>query len=175
MIPIVYHRFISGASKKENFMLRSMTIEEISKRPNAIRLGDIQTITMFYDPVNDEIILNSEHHNYDAILLLAEAYLEASPKKRERFKATNILPDEIKLLDEVIQTRSLKEESEKFRQQYSKEFKMIGSETAFWEHIDFIDDMRKFAKYPEIAGVDIFNRGYIQGKRAERASRRKNA
>lgn len=155
-------------------MFKTMTIEEISKRPGAKQLEDVQTITMLYDSTNDEIILNSEHYNYEAILLLAEAYLEASPKKRERFKAANILPDEIKLLDEVVQTRSLKEEAEKFRQQHSKEFKMIGSETAFWNHIDFIDEMRKFAIYPEMAAVDIFNWGYIQGKKAERARRRKH-
>lgn len=156
-------------------MFKSMTIEEIHNIFDMIQLEDIQEITMIYDHINNQIILNSEHNNYDANVVLVDAYLKANSTQRERLKAIGIFLDEIALLDKVIKIQSERTENKikRLEQQHAKEFKMIGEETSFWNHLDFICDIQKSNDYPEMAAINIFNWGYIQGKRAERARRKK--
>ncbi len=156
-------------------MVKLMSIEEITALPFIDKLGDIQTLTMLYNPETDDIILNAGANDSGYRKLLVESYLVASPEKREDVKTKiKSFPEEISLLDRIIQMRYEKEMNtpESLRQQYARELKMIGNQTAFWDHLDFLSIISKLTKYPELATADAFNWGYIQGIKAERARRK---
>lgn len=157
-------------------MIKLMSIEEITALPFIDKLGDIQTLTMLYNPETDDIILNAGANDLKYRTLLVESYLKADPEKREEIKAKiKSFPEEFNLLDRIIQIRYEKEMDtpEGIRQQYARELKMIGNQTAFWNHLDFIHDISKLTDSPDMIPIDIFNWGYIQGIKAERARRKK--
>ncbi len=119
-------------------MIKALTIKKMAQLPYTEKLGDLKTLSMFYDPADDQVILNSDHENYEIYNMLAASYLTADCDKRERFKAKiqSRFPEEIDLLEKVIQIRLKKElnNPERIKNQYKKEFKMIGNQTA-WHRI----------------------------------------
>lgn len=158
-------------------MFKSMTIEEISLRPGAEKLGHIQSITLFYDSVRNEIILNSDHKLYDICIELVEKYLEVDADKREKIKSKSksigCFSQEIKLLDDIIQIRLNKElNNPGLRQRYAKELKMIGGENSFWKELDFMRVLQLINGTDIFGAASVYSWGYIQGKKADRARRK---
>ncbi len=156
-------------------MYKSLTVEKIMQRSDSESLGNLETLTMFYDPVMDEVVLNSSHEHYNICQMLIERYLIADESHREKAKdKLKIFKEEIALLDEVIEIRQKISESysEKLKKRYVKEFKMIGSNNAFWSNMEMLRAIDTVAD-PFWKPINAFTWGYIQGKRAERARRKK--
>ncbi|WP_313132796.1 hypothetical protein [Anaerocolumna sp.] len=119
-------------------MIKALTIKEMAQLPYIERLGDLKTLSMFYDPADDQVILNSDHENYEIYNMLAASYLTADCDKRERLKTKikSRFPEEIDLLEKVIQIRLKKElnNPERIKKQYKKEFKEPEERRCLYEH-----------------------------------------
>ncbi|MGN6713407.1 hypothetical protein [Anaerocolumna jejuensis] len=157
-------------------MYKSMTVEEIKQRPEIESLGNLNTLTMFYDPAADEIILNSSNKYYDICQALVERYLSADEDHREKYKnaGANHFAEETTLLDKVIEIRKEIKVSyqEKLRKRYAKELKMIGENNSYWD-LEGVLEAIDITSSPYFKTSEAFTWGYIQGKRAERARRKK--
>lgn len=138
--------------------------------------SSISTLTLFYDYKEDAIVLNRDNKNYDTYHEFTEAYLMASEEGRAEFKSKfmeskgNAMAENIRVLDDAINCRKA------LRDMF------------LLHHQPTVDDdydmswslMREIgSQYNTSAGFiamfKAFQYGVMQGKRMERARRKKMA
>jgi len=161
--------------------MKSLTIEEMAQRHDVEALGNLKTLTLFYDPQTDEVIVNKDNKDYDLYELTANTYLTVDTSKRKalRKQAEEILgkgyEETLDLLDAVIRRREkLKYDKE------AMELRRILGNQAMEPYSSDLDMLRALRRVDEQHNNDgFFNDynpfmyGYIQGIRSERARRKK--
>ncbi|WP_066714960.1 hypothetical protein [Clostridium sp. Marseille-P299] len=156
----------------EELRIAACRISEIPEE-YAEKMKPLETLAIFYDPRFDIVVVNLDNEYYDSYEKLCIAYLDSDYSIRSdlknRLKSISALTC-VKLLDDIIALRERKREEK----EYSQIRKILGNtgigivmdnapmidaivrnETDFWS--------KKF----------LFMYGYIMGKRAERARRKK--
>lgn len=169
-------------------MYKSLTIEEIALRDDTDMLGELETITMFYDPIEDEIILNSSHSFYDVCINLVEIYLNKDTNAKAYLKEKmQSLHDEMKILDMVIEIREQKERIRKEVEKQEKHLKeLLEKYASFLDKISKVKPGNYCLSYGEMKvlmeknkgslwdiSYDFFKAGFLKGQRAEKARRKK--
>ena len=124
----------------------------------------LNSLTLFFDRDTGLLVINKDNAKYDTYLELAEAYLvlDETEKVQKRKQAPKYLREEIYVLDNCVETRQflqVKTAMEKTADacQYDYALRRIRCESA-----GEVDLLAKAYSY-----------GLIQGKRAERAKRRR--
>nr|WP_295680321.1 hypothetical protein [uncultured Lachnoclostridium sp.]DAE03949.1 MAG TPA: hypothetical protein [Myoviridae sp. ct2cn10] len=88
--------------------------------------------------------------------------------KRGKENLTIIMKAVLSVVEDNLKNKRLKK-------QYAKELNMIGNQTAFWQHKEFIGDLELITDGSVLwKMLNAFDWGYIQGIRAERARRKKH-
>ena len=136
-----------------NSFLKSWNIKEV-----------LQDITLFYDKDNDRIVLNSDHKLFEDYKNLIVEYMGISWNRRKMQDET--LPESLKTLFNILnyiwKTRR-KEEIKNILDQQDMPFDAMQDIRNIYES----DKEREFSIF------NIYNYGFIQGKKAERARKKK--
>jgi len=139
--------------------------------------GDLEELSLFYDPTTDYIILNQDHENYDLYKLAAETFMKASSKKRSSImsKIAQYGDETAELLDRIARRRERLHEERKALEI----IRILGEHEIgpYLNSVDTLEVMKRIDPYRYSAWgeYDAFMYGYIQGIRAERARRKKVA
>lgn len=155
----------------EELRIAACSINEIPEE-YAEKMKPLETLTIFYDPRFDIVVVNLDNEYYDLYKKLCIAYLESDYTTRSNVK--NMLKNVnslgvIKLLDDIIALRERKREEE-----YKELRKILGkiSVGIVIDNRDMIDAITR--NETEFWSKSfLFMYGYIMGKRAERARRKK--
>lgn len=131
----------------------------------------IGELTLFYEKKTDSLVLNRDNKNYDTYLEIAEAYLKLDDEKLEELPTQGLggMEETIDLLQQCRQRRKALQLLKILDLQGVKGFAGTKEYVVFKElSIRFSnrDDLPFLLSY-------IFNYGFIQGKRAERARKKK--
>ena len=133
--------------------------------------SSISTLTIFYMPARDTIVLNRDHVNYDTYRTFTEAYLSCDEhvrrkiRKRYENKDGSSINEIIEILDGAIKHRKNLEDLFTLKHQ----------------PIEEDDNILSISLMNEITGGDqyfsmykAFQYGVIQGKRLERRKKRQS-
>lgn len=129
--------------------------------------GDaLSTLTGFYMRGDDLLVLNSEHVDYDFYLMTAERYLGANDEKRTDIKKKVLskgMKEFLSMLDIAVNYRK------------ALQLKLMTGKISVGEFLNVVPVLNEFNRIENNAFHDcnIFQLGYIMGKRAERARRKK--
>jgi len=154
--------------------IASCRIADITGKQAAAMLkqfGDspLSSITMFYEPEDDIVVLNRDHKGYELYRKFVEGYLstdEAIRLKVREKDSSEPMKEIITVLDEVISRRHVQ-----------REFFILGEQIMF-EKYDMPGGLMKkiIESYPKSSPQfwmwKAFTYGIIQGKRMERARRK---
>lgn len=164
----------------EELRIQSCGIEDILREKESfvepIEFPD--TITVIYNPVTDTVIVNSDNKDFEFYTLLVDSYLAVGWEKRSEMRQHLKEISEIgfdgilDLLHKVARSR----EAAELKEQYAKELKIIGEQTAFWDQRDMLNVIDRVIEESGSSFMKLINAydwGYIQGIRAERARRKK--
>lgn len=152
--------------------IADMTMEQIEcflKQWNdGSRIG---ALTLFYDMKEKAIVLNRDHKNYDFYLKVCTRYLSIGKDKREQFAAkikSDTAHDVIDILDTAIQTAENQHTLFLMDNQ-----PLIPDEfNVYWDMYRLI--MQKYPNsHPSIWMFKAFKCGVMQGKRMERAKKKR--
>lgn len=95
--------------EKENIWsckLEDLTIGLAESFIHQFKGDKLGTLTLFYDSINDRVVLNSDNPNYAYNLKLVTNYLKATKTKRADFRANNkTFKEEVYILDGVLLIR----------------------------------------------------------------------
>lgn len=152
--------------------IADLTIQQVTSFLEQWEHGaHIGGLTLFFDATENLVVLNRDNKNYATYLSIAQEYLKADSEDREKF--ADEAPDGLK---ETIQV--LEHASQHIRMQ--NKYKIIAShhpvvmaDSEAGKFIDFL--LKRHSDLPVIAMSCIYNYGVIQGKRAERARRKRGA
>ncbi len=96
---------------KESCDIIRLSQEQISNYFGKVEIGEVDTITMVYDHINDVIILNSDHDLCEICSMLAASYILADQEKREKLKIKiPSFKEEVMLLDKIVLMRKHKDQ-----------------------------------------------------------------
>lgn len=138
--------------------------------------SNISTLTLFYDYKEDAIVLNRDNKNYDTYREFAEAYLMASEEEREMFRSRfmepegNAMAENIRVLDDAINCRKT-----------LRDMFILHHQPAVDDDYDMSWSlMREIgSQYNTSAGFiamsKAFQYGVMQGKRIERAKKKRQS
>ncbi len=141
---------------------------------------DPESVTVIYDPAADLIIINQEHPDYDIIQPLSVKYLADTSKRKYIRDYAELITGEkltgiLDLLDKVLQIRERLSKEKQAQEVY----KILGKHTIdpYIKNVDMLGVIKQLDpdRYSVWDEYDTFMFGYIQGKRAERARRKKVA
>lgn len=156
----------------EELRIAACSINEIPEE-YAETTKPLETLTMYYDPRLDIVVVNLDNEYYDLYKKLCIAYLESDYRTRSDLR--NMLKSDdalgrIKLLDDIIALRERKRENEEYKQ-----LKKILDNTSYGIVVDNMPMIKAIARNETEYWSDnyLFMYGYIMGKRAERARRKK--
>ncbi|HHV09762.1 MAG TPA: hypothetical protein GXX75_05745 [Clostridiales bacterium] len=154
----------------EELRIQSCSIEDLVDK----EIEDPATVSLFYDPSEDMLILNSNREDADVYLMISRIYLKADKSRRPEIRkdvesTMKSLSTTLDLLDKVIWMR---EQNARF-EQLERNFSMIGRQKAFYDQMDMIYAIDDFEHESTFKLIDAYNWGYIQGVKAERARRKK--
>lgn len=130
--------------------------------------ASIDSLTLFYDDTENLIVLNEDNKNYKTYLSIAEAYLKADSGKIHEL--ADKAPDEIKQTMQVLENALM-------QIAVHKEYKInmfqhiITADTGAWHFSRFI--RKRHGNSIPVMMFCMYNYGVVQGKREERARRRK--
>lgn len=132
----------------------------------------IGELTLFYEKETDSLVINQDNKNYKKYLDIAESYLTLDDDKLQEF-FTNIpegIKETVALLQRCRQRRKALQMLNILKHQYVKGCPGTEEYAVFEE----LKEKNK-GEYtsPFTLSSDVFNYGFIEGKRAERARRRK--
>jgi hypothetical protein len=133
---------------------------------------NLADLRIYYHPKTDIITLIEDTELFEEYKKVTESYLKLSPEDREGYKINNIAL--IKVLDTVLEKRVIIAEK-KLKQELFKPVKeLLGNQyIPSDDELGMIDMIYKNAYDYAMARVDLYNYAFIQGKRAERARRKK--
>ena len=133
----------------------------------------IDTLTLFYDKNADIVVMNKDNENFNIYLGLAEAFLKSDRKKAQEFvdEIPSGCGETLEVLRYVKRTRKIKEELRINGQQVTVGWKGTYLGCVFNEMI------RKSGEFshPMFLMSQAYTYGVIQGKREERARRKRGA
>ena len=157
----------------EELRIAACRINEIP-RELVEEIKPLETLTMYYDPSCDIVVVNQDNVNYELYKKLCIVYLDASYSVRSKlkckFKSLDTLGC-VKLLDDIIDLR----ERKRLEEEYRELDKILGKADIgiIKDNLSMINTIGRnrtdFWRDP-----NIFMYGYIMGKRAERARRKRN-
>lgn len=144
--------------------IADLTIEQTVSMLKQWEAGaKIGSLTLFYDEQTGYVVLNKDNKRYHTLLGVTREILKADKKNREELerKAPESLLEEITVLKIAASKREVLEELEKVGKQ--------GFEKQSFEVLEAI-----WKKSPDMFGmVQSYTYGVMQGKRKERAKRKK--
>ena len=135
------------------------------------RDAKIGQLTLFYEKETDSLVLNRDNKNYKEYLEIAEIYLELDDKKSEEF------------LECVSEGTKETIESLQRCKQRRKALQMLN--ILGYQYVSGCSGTEEYAVFKELKEKNknenslffllsnVFNYGFIKGKRAERAKKRK--
>jgi len=125
------------------------------------RLG---TLTLFYDPNNGLLVLNRDNKYYDKYKGIAECYLLGNDEQRKELRdnAPKSTQETLQVLEACICDRTAKKEIFRAKKNFTRD------ETSREVVKKIIRDYE-----PHAIGMIAFRYGMMQGKRAERARRKR--
>lgn len=127
----------------------------------------ISSLTLFYDPESQKVILNKDNPNYKTYLALTEKYLAASPEKRKELAGklkSEGQKEAVRVLDSAIERRDCAKTLLMFD-------KMPAYTDEYGLNIMVFDALRQRRSDPFWNMYQAFQYGIIQGKRIERKKR----
>lgn len=132
----------------------------------------IGSLTAFYMPGKDMVVINRDHADYDSLVMLCEKWLNATQEVRDRRRPefqTQMVKDVVKMLDGAIERR----ENQKF-------FKIIDNQPLVPEEYDLTcsilsEVVRKYESSAFMVARTMFLYGIMQGERIERARKKAGA
>lgn len=139
---------------------------------------DIDALMIFYNPQTDKLMLVEDVEHFEKLKVAAEGYLTLNREQRNEFH-NNHIPKNIvgfmNVLKEAIYIREKKIKKEAFNKKVQCIKKMLAKNCIPYDLLDeiiAIYDSRDHGS--NVFGlIDIYNHGLIQGKRFERAKRKK--
>lgn len=154
----------------EELRIASCKMSELPK-DIAERAQPVETITVFYDSKEDIIVLNTDYELFDICMELSSRYLQLEKSDRDELapQLKDVLNCEdinevIDMLEQVVLIREAK--------QYGEIIKKMDS-TQFFNAYNLLFYIKNNAKSEFTKEFNIFQMGYILGKREERARRKK--
>ncbi len=165
----------------KKFNLFSCNKEDIENEWMDVQADDnIDTsIIAFYNPQTDKLIIVEDARHFEMLKLVAEGYLSLSNEQRDKFH-NNHIPKSIEgfmnVLKEAINIREKRRKKEEIQGKVKSLRKILDHQYYAWDVISEVSEMFNSRK-PEneiLTLMDIYNYGVIQGKRAERAKKKKS-
>lgn len=137
----------------------------------------INSLTIFYEPLEDMIVINKDVTGFEQYLYIIEAYASLSHEQREEYKfylheakfsseeSKNSINKFIDVLDRAMFVRKIK-----------KIEKILDKQPC---QLDKVQEFRYIeSKYKDVSShwimANAFNYGYVEGIRAERARKQRN-
>lgn len=137
-------------------------------------------ISVLYDPVEDVLVLNPVHVDFNTYSMLSVDYMSFNKYQKDELKDefrrqlkergrtdidNNSILEVISILDKVVNIREVK-----------KYKKIIGNQNIeeFLSNYDLMKEINAGVYDDFSKRFNLFQLGYIMGKRAERARRKKN-
>lgn len=146
---------------------------------------DIAELIFAYDKDRDLIIMNASHEFFDLYKELIIEFMKLNCKKRDMalYQVSEDIHNTLLLLDSIIKYRdkNKKHKSNYFFDERKNPYKknstmrLISFQATDLEYLNYIDDVLN-ARNNELdytACIDLFNLGYIYGKRTERNKRKR--
>lgn len=123
----------------------------------------IGNLTLFYDRARDYVVLNKDNKRYPKLLELTEEFLTADKAKQEELKekAPKSVQEEVTILKQAAEKREIQ-----------KEIKIIKAQTINLDKENVLEAI--WMQAPDVLGIlQAYSYGIMQGKRAERARRKR--
>lgn len=154
----------------EELKIATCKMNELPKHV-AERAQPVETITVMYDSKEDIIVLNSEYELFDICMELSARYLQLEKSDRDELAMqlkdglkSDDIEEVIDMLEQVVLTREAKEYDEILK---NNDF------TVFYNTYGLLMRINNNANSKLTKEFNIFQMGYILGKREERARRKK--
>lgn len=146
--------------------LGDLTMEQTQSILAQFKGSALNTLTGFYTKGDDLFVINSENSDYDFYLLTAERYLSANDERRTAIRKKILsqgVKEFISLLDIVVNYRK------------ALQLKLMTGSMSSEDYINAIPILRNLNNmvHRDFQEMNAFMYGYIIGKRAERARRKK--
>lgn len=126
--------------------------------------ASLGTLTLFYDPSNELLVLNRDNKHYGKYKDIAECYLTADDNRRKeiRDKAPESIQETLLVLEKCVSDRTIYADIRKAKKNLisSHDMKVVN------------EMMRADKNCLQLAIMNAFCYGMMQGKRAERARRK---
>ena len=128
----------------------------------------IGTLTLFYNDKTGDIVLNKDNAQYEFYLELAEGYLGASEENREEFreKCPESVRETLTVLENCLRARIVNKEF------FKVEHSPIPCDLPRTVLHEFLNRSKQ---YPLFAVLNAFKYGVMQGKKIERAKRKRQS
>lgn len=150
--------------------LADLTLRQVSSFLEQWGKGaSIGELTLYYDRSLDQLVINRDNKHYSQYLKIAEAYLSLDRESQKAAKKAmpETMDEAVKVLDGCVRYRHGKAEREISR--YDELIGFSGTEEG-----DFFEEAERRYRGSMIMIMScIYNYGVRQGKRMERARRRK--
>lgn len=163
------YRIIDEKLHLASCRLADLTMQQVATFLDQWEHGaSIGSLTLFYDDTENLVVLNEDNKGYKTYLSIAEAYLNADSEKRQEL--VEKAPDAMKQTIQVLNNASL-------QIAVHKEYKInmrqpiVTADTEAGKFFKFI--RKRHGNNVPLMMSCMYNYGVIQGKRAERARRRK--
>lgn len=136
--------------------------------------SSISTLTLFYLPKTDTIVLNCDNKNYDTYREFAESYLTCDEQEREEIRTKinsgekKTMKEELRVLDNAIKHRKNMEDLFLLKHQPTVEDDDM-------LNISLMNEIMKETEDHHFAMYKAFQYGVMQGKRLERRKKRQSA
>ena len=133
----------------------------------------IDTLTLFYDKNADIVVLNKDNENFNIYLGLAEAFLKSDRKKAQEFvdEIPSGCGETLEVLRDAKRARKIKEEL-----RINGHQGIVGCDGTYLR--DVFNEIRRKSvgfSHPMFLMSQAYTYGVIQGKREERARRKRGA
>ena len=158
----------------EEYRIGSCRICDLSEEQAAAMLkqfggSPLSTLTVFYDPVEDMLVLNREHKHYETYRRIVELYMQSPAEAQEILESQNHgkhMAELIHVLNDCILTRH-----------NNRELFILGKQKGYEDYDITYSMLQAIMKRHDEHGVPwlmymVYLYGVIQGKRAERARRK---
>jgi hypothetical protein len=144
--------------------IADLTVQQVSLFLSKWKDGtSIGQLISFYDKEKDLFVLNRDNEEFERYLRMSIKYMGMSAERREYVKAniSEAGKEVIQSIDGVITYRTTKKEI------YRARFNLVHDEA-----FPILNDLAKYPNQPEAVTL-AYRYGVMQGKREERARRRK--
>lgn len=169
------YEVINEKLKLESCSIGDLTLNIVNGMLKSWNDGStISTLTVFYMPARDIIVLNRDHMNYDTYRTFTEAYLSCDEhvrqkiRKRYETKEDRGINEIIEILDGAIKHRKNLGDLFMLKHQSIEEDDNILS-------ISLMNEIMKATGDQHFSMYKAFQYGVIQGKRLERRKKRQSA